>query len=349
MSEYGVWVARLVVAVVFGWAAVAKLSDRAATRRAVEDFGVPARWAGVAVWCLPAVELVVAVCVLPSWTAVWAGGAALILLAAFTIAVAALLARGQRPACSCFGAASAAPIGRATLLRNAAIAAVTGLLVWGSVTYDEVPQQLPVDRAAGLAALVGLAAWTVRQQLEIRRLRGQVAQAPATGQTQEGLPVGVPAPEFELHSTVGRHQSLAEAVATGLPVLLLFVSTRCGACADIAADVAGWRTRLDGAVSVLVIGNGDMAANIDWAREHGVGHMLVQHHAELISEYRLRGAPSAVLVDTRGRIASPTRGGPEPIRDLVEGIASDLRLTPDDYPARHGISSANRHWSVDSL
>jgi uncharacterized membrane protein YphA (DoxX/SURF4 family) len=36
-----VWVARLLVAVVFGWAAIAKLMDRAGTREALEAFGVP--------------------------------------------------------------------------------------------------------------------------------------------------------------------------------------------------------------------------------------------------------------------------------------------------------------------
>ncbi|MFG1795759.1 MauE/DoxX family redox-associated membrane protein [Nocardia sp. NPDC049149] len=152
MISYGVWIARLLVAVVFGWAGIAKLTDRDGTRKAVQEFGVPARWVATVGWALPTVELVVAAAVLPSWTAVWGGVAALVLLIGFSTAVAVLLARGQRPACSCFGAAGTAPIGWATLVRNAGIIGLTGLAVWGSLAKNTVPQALPADRPIGGSA-----------------------------------------------------------------------------------------------------------------------------------------------------------------------------------------------------
>ena len=55
---------------------------------------------------------------------------ALLLLAVFTTAVARLLARGERPVCSCFGATSATPISRWTIVRNTALMVIAALTAW---------------------------------------------------------------------------------------------------------------------------------------------------------------------------------------------------------------------------
>ncbi|MFG1795828.1 MauE/DoxX family redox-associated membrane protein [Nocardia sp. NPDC049149] len=320
MIACGVWIARLAVAVVFGWAAFAKWADRGGTRQAVEEFGVPTRWVATVAWTLPATELAVAVAVLPSWTAVWGGVAALILLGSFSIAVAVLLARGRRPACSCFGAANTAPIGSATLIRNAGIAALTGLAIWGSLVNDAVPQSIPADRAVGLAAMAAVAVLLWYQQLELRRLRRRVDEGLAGRTATDGLAIGVPAPAFELSDTDGERHNLGKALAAGRPVLLLFLHPGCTPCATIAAELPRWRQRLDGAATVMVIGNDDPVATAEWAHEHNVASMLALEDTALITRYRLRGAPSAVLIDARGRIASSTRTGSYAIRELVDGI-----------------------------
>ncbi len=313
--------ARLAVAVVFGWAAFAKWADRPGTRRAVEDFGVPPRWADAVAWGLPAVELAVAVAVLPSWTAVWAGVLALLLLAGFSIVIAVLLTRGRRPACSCFGAASADPIGRMSLIRNAAIATLTGLAVWGSLAHNDIPQSLSADRAVGLAAIVGFAALLGYQQLQLRRMRRQMQESSAVRTPAHGLPIGAPAPAFEANDTdgSGRH-TLDKALAAGRPVLLLFLHPGCAPCAEIAAELPQWRQRLDNTVTTLIIGTDDPSSNAEWAREHRVGPMLVPDTMEIVTRYRLRGTPSAVLIDARGRIASSARVGTYAIQDLVDGL-----------------------------
>ncbi|WP_405166519.1 redoxin domain-containing protein [Nocardia sp. NBC_01499] len=318
--SYGVWIARLLVAVVFGWAGIAKLTDRDGTRKAVQEFGVPARWVATVGWALPTVELVVAAAVLPSWTAVWGGLAALVLLIGFSTAVAVLLARGQRPACSCFGAASTAPIGRATLVRNAAIIALTGLAVWGSLAKNTVPQALPADRWVGLAAIAGFAALLCHQQLELRQLRRRMAERSAGQPGTGGLPIGEPAPTFELSDLNGERRSLGDALTAGKPVLLLFLHPGCTPCATVAAELPRWRQRLLDTTTIVVIGNNNPVASTQWAREHNVASMLVLDNTELIARYRLRGTPAAVLVDARGRIASPTRGGSYAIRDLVDDL-----------------------------
>ncbi|MEV6096300.1 MauE/DoxX family redox-associated membrane protein [Nocardia sp. NPDC051981] len=82
--DYVVWVARLVLAVVFGLSAWGKLADGPGTRKAVGEFGVPLAWIPAVAWALPAVEAVVAVALLPPWTAAGAALVAILLLGMFT-------------------------------------------------------------------------------------------------------------------------------------------------------------------------------------------------------------------------------------------------------------------------
>ncbi|MEO6653706.1 MAG: MauE/DoxX family redox-associated membrane protein [Ilumatobacteraceae bacterium] len=55
---------------------------------------------------------------------------AIALLLAFSVLIALRLSQGRRPACACFGAWSAQPIGPTHLLRNAALIALGVLAIW---------------------------------------------------------------------------------------------------------------------------------------------------------------------------------------------------------------------------
>src|SRR3954453_4168101 len=118
-----VGIARLVLAAVFGVAGWAKLSDRAGTRQAVRDFGVPggvARPVGIA---LPFAELVVAALLLFSGSAAWGAVGAAVLLGLFVVAISVSLARGRHPDCNCFGQVHSEPVGTKTLVRNIVLVA----------------------------------------------------------------------------------------------------------------------------------------------------------------------------------------------------------------------------------
>jgi hypothetical protein len=65
-------VARVLLAGVFGIAGVAKLADRAGSRQALQDFGVPTVLASPLGILLPLAELAVAVALVPTATA-WGG------------------------------------------------------------------------------------------------------------------------------------------------------------------------------------------------------------------------------------------------------------------------------------
>src|SRR4051812_32471111 len=92
-------ITRLLLAGVFLVAGVAKLADRAGSRKAVIDFGVPTALTAPLAVLLPLAELGVAISLIPVATAWWAAMGALALLLLFVVAIGANLARGRRPDC----------------------------------------------------------------------------------------------------------------------------------------------------------------------------------------------------------------------------------------------------------
>ena len=120
--EVALLVARLLLAGVFLVAGVAKLADRAGSRQAIVDFGLPARLATPLGIVLPLAELAVAVALIPVSTAWWGALGALALLLLFTAGIGINLARGRQPECHCFGQLHSAPAGWSTLIRNGELA-----------------------------------------------------------------------------------------------------------------------------------------------------------------------------------------------------------------------------------
>lgn len=121
--------ARLLLAAVFAVAGAAKLADLAGSRAAVAGFGVPERLAGPIGTALPLAELATAVLLLPAATARAGATAALALLLAFSVGIAASIARGEAPDCHCFGQLHSEPVGPKALGRNFGLALVAGFLV----------------------------------------------------------------------------------------------------------------------------------------------------------------------------------------------------------------------------
>lgn len=333
LIEYGVWVSRLVIGVVFGLSAWGKLSDRVGTRTAIADFGVPVRWVTAMAWALPVVEAVVAVGALPPWTAPWAAVIALLLLTAFTIAIVRLLVRGKRPACSCFGALSARPIGALTVVRNGLLMVLAVIVGWGALRRPRVPADLPADNAVGLvviAVLVALLVWlfgavdTLRRRLDTQALSTLGA---------EGLPVGAAAPEFQLLDVAGDRTSLESVLAQGKNVLLVFIHPGCEMCAALARELPRWRMRTEDTLTIVIVGNGDAAEHAAWGREQELGDIpvLVQQGNEAALRYRVRGTPSAVLIGADGRIAAPVARGAMATRELIMSAKTVVRLQSPDH------------------
>src|SRR5215204_5087522 len=123
-------VARLLLALVFLVAGVAKLADRSGSRQAIIDFGLPSSLAPLLGVLLPLCELMVAAALIPVSTAWWGAVGAVALLLLFVAGIGINLARGRKPDCHCFGQLHSAPAGWMTLARNGALAAIAGFVLW---------------------------------------------------------------------------------------------------------------------------------------------------------------------------------------------------------------------------
>lgn len=116
-------IAAIVVGVAFVVAAGSKLAAREQWAAQAADLGAPA----VAVPILPWVELVVGAALISQFARRAAAVVAIVLLAAFTALILVRLAQGRRPACACFGAWSAKPIGAGHVVRNTVLLVAAAL------------------------------------------------------------------------------------------------------------------------------------------------------------------------------------------------------------------------------
>lgn len=368
-------VCRVVLAAVFVVAGVAKLADLEGSRRAVREFGVPDRLAGPLGGLLPVSELAVGAALLITPAARYGALGAALLLVAFTAAIGAALAAGREPDCHCFGQVHSAPAGRRALARNLVLLGLAGFVAIGgwvhpgiSATHwtGQVSPAWLVALVAGLviAGLIGFQVWFSLQLLAqngrtIARL-GELESALATltgrdgdvppdgyhgpgelgaGLSGAGLPVGSPAPEFELLDLDGAHHSVASLRAGARSLLLVFSDADCGPCQSLMPEVADWQRRHAELMRTVVIAAGDPGVNRAKAREHGLDLVLIQPWREIAELYEAPGTPMALVVGADGLIESPTVAGAEAIRTLV-GQATRPTLVVRHVPSANGNGGA---------
>ena len=172
--------AALVLAVVFAWAAVAKLRTPAPTTTSFHGLGLPA--APVLAKAVPAVELAVAVgLVLAPGLAAWV---ALALLLGFSVVIARAVAAGSTVTCACFGAAAAAdddedarPVSVVELVRNAGLGGLA-IVASGSgagVVRTSLPALVIVSVVVALSRVAFAA-------VDLRRAGGHVFSTPLAGE-----------------------------------------------------------------------------------------------------------------------------------------------------------------------
>lgn len=116
----------VLLAVVFAWAAGAKLAARPDTAAGFASLGLPAPEAMV--WVMIGLEIAIAalLVIVPGWGSLLAFA----VLAGFTVFLVGLVRSGRPVSCRCFGGASTEPVSGKTLIRNGlllALAAVVAL------------------------------------------------------------------------------------------------------------------------------------------------------------------------------------------------------------------------------
>ncbi len=352
--------ARLVLAAVFAVAGVAKLADRDGSRRAAENFGVPEQLSRVVAVVLPMIELCVAIALVGTPFAWWGALGALGLLVVFIVAIVVNLARGRHPNCQCFGQVHVTPVGRSTLIRNLVLAAIAGYVVWQG-RVDVGPSAtawlfgLSVMEAAGLIVLVlivllAFQGWIglnlLRQQkrllLRIQALEKRldpgaspsIAREPQSARPVLGLPVGEVAPEFRLPDLEGEARTLADLRAEGKPVMLLFSDPSCGPCTALLPQISEWQDQYADQLSVVLVSAGTREENVKKSAAHGIGQVLVQERSDVAEAYQYAGTPSAVLISSSGRIASPLAVGADAINSLVRRAVSFVTTMAAMEPAQ---------------
>lgn len=113
-------VAAIVLGAVFVVAGASKLVAHESWLAQAAGLGVAPRIARL----VPVAEIVLGGLLVSGWGSPASIWLALAVLAAFTVVLVVNLARGRRPACACFGAWSASPIGWGHVARNLAFVAI---------------------------------------------------------------------------------------------------------------------------------------------------------------------------------------------------------------------------------
>lgn len=330
---------RVALSAIFGVAGVTKLLDQQGTREAVENFGAPRSLAPVLALILPFLELAIAVGLLFSSSAWWSALGALLLLGLFVIAISVNLARGQTHDCHCFGQLYSRPLGWPTLARNVLFALGAGLVLWDGFDATQIfpsigdalvrlsgPQSLLV-----LAVLVGVTGAMIHLQRR-RKRSSQKSAVPPTG-----LPIDSIAPPFELPAYQGGKRSLAQLVADGKPVLLIFTNPNCRPCVAIFKEIKDWQESHDDQLTIALISVGTIKENFVNVAKNRLGQVLLQEKREVGEQYGATATPTAVVVNTSGRIASPVAAGAGEIRKLLQTFV-EISHESDNHHHHHDLA-----------
>ena len=322
--------ARLLLAAVFAVAGLAKLADFRGSRQSLGEFGVPQALTGAFAVLLPLAELAFALAICFDPTALIGAAGVAALLAVFIAGITVSLLRGRTPDCHCFGQLSSSPVSWKTLLRNSALLTVAAaVIVLGPGSWPAFPPVSAIEIGLILAVIalalgLTLTVWVLfhmltqngRLLLRLEAIEKKLGIDPNAPEVP-GIPVGQPAPSFELADLEGEKVSFAALLGRGKPVLLLFTEPTCGACEPLHPDVAQWQREHAGRLTVVPVSRGHLEANRLRSTEHGIRGVLMQADREVWTAYLATGTPSAVLVSNDGKIASPLAAGAGEIRKLV--------------------------------
>lgn len=311
---------RVALSAVFGTAGVTKLLDQRGTRDAVKNFGAPESLAPALSIVLPIAELAIAAGLLFVNTTRASAVASLLVLGIFVAAIGVNLARGHTHDCHCFGQLYSRPLGWPTLVRNLIFALGAGFVFWRAETETSLSI---VSTLAGLSAaqwlwligaLIGGVAAMVYLHRRHRQLSVETAAAP------QGLPVDAVAPAFEVAAYRGGTTSLAELLDYGKPLLLIFTSPTCGPCVILFAEIKEWQQAHSEQLTIALISFGTIKENFVNVARNSLGQVLLQQEREVAEKYRANVTPTAVVVNTSGKIASPLAAGAEEIRHLLATV-----------------------------
>jgi len=338
--ELVVLLAKLLIAGAFLLASISKLAARASFRQTLLAFGASTKIAPAVAIILPIAELVLAFALLVPAFAWWAALASAILLGTFTAILLFNVVRGNRVSCNCFGQLSSAPIGWNNVARTFMLSAIATIIVLagrnrGASFLGAWPTEMSMLELVSLVASAAalsvslMATWLALQLMAqngrlLKRLDALEAPGSSLGPhwapgnySLPGLAIGTPAPDFALHDVHGRIMTLDGLLAGDKRVLLAFTDPACAPCNALLPDLATWERDLSSTISLSVISSGSLDQNVSKAEEHGLRSVLLDEAQEVSNAYLAALTPSAVMIDSDGRVASALAVGTDEIRALV--------------------------------
>jgi len=326
---------RIALSVIFGIAGVTKLLDQRGTRDAVKNFGSPESLAPALAFVLPLAELAIAAGLLFTSTTRVSALAALLLLGLFAVAISINLARGRTHDCHCFGQLHSRPLGWPTLARNLIFALGAGIVLWqtgverASNIFRGLAQLGPAQwfwLTGALAVVAGIVIYLLRRQKRVSVQTSTAAQDP------KGLPLESVAPPFELNAYAGGRSSLAQLLADGKPLLLIFTNPTCGPCVVLFKEIREWQDAHSEQLTIALISFGTIKENFVNVARNRLGQVLLQQKREVAEQYGAHVTPTAVVVNTNGRIASPLAAGADEIRQLLATVLGNSSNSNHDQP-----------------
>lgn len=136
------------------------------------------------------------------------------------------------------------------------------------------------------------------------------------GEELAGLPIGSPAPEFNLSRLSGKTESLERLLTARRPVLLIFSDPTCVPCNALMPEVDSW-AREEQLLLFAVISRGSLEDNRKKFSQYSAVQVMVQDGSEISTRYQVTGTPTAILVQPDGTIGSGLATGADNIRALV--------------------------------
>lgn len=324
---------RLALSAVFGIAGVTKLLDQRGTRDAVKNFGSPESIAPALAIVLPIAELAIAAGLLFNGSVVLSGIAALVVLGMFVVAISVNLAQGRTHDCHCFGQLYSRPLGWPTLARNAIFAGAAGFVLWQARAEMGPGILSTLSQLNRLQWSLFGGAVTAVVAVMVYLLRRQKRLAVTTATTPRGLPLDSTAPPFDIAAYAGGRSSLAQLLAYGKPLLLIFTSPTCGSCVVLFQEIKEWQQSHSEQLTIALISFGTIKENFVNVARNGLGQVLLQQEREVAKKYGADVTPTAVIVNTSGRIASPMAAGAEEIRNLLATVLGNSNS--NHHPASH--------------
>lgn len=152
-----------------------------------------------------------------------------------------------------------------------------------------------------------------------------------------GLPIGSPAPSFELPDLSGSRHALAE--WRGWRLLLVFFNPQCGFCLDMCSALAA--LPLDRAPLPLIVTTGEEQLNREIVGRHALRcPVLLQEEMIVASAFQVGGTPMGYLIDEQGNIASTLAAGADALLALAGAHAQPA--TREDRTGRKPKYRGNR-------